>query len=76
MAYALAITTVFFERVVQPAALLIIGYLEQTLAPADAQPQLVLVPATPVTVTEAVTPVKPRAARRRRATKTKLAAED
>ena len=76
LAYALAITTVFLERVLQPAALLIISYLEQTLVPADAQPQLVLVPATPVTVTEAVTPVKPRAARRRRATKAKLVAED
>ena len=55
---------------------MLLACIEETVAPASAQPQLVLVPATPVTVTEAVTPVQPRAARRRRATKAKLVAED
>ena len=75
-AYAAAITTVFLQRIVQPAALMLLAYIEETFATASAQPQLVLVPATPVTVTEAVSPVKLCAARRRRATKAKLVAED
>ena len=45
---------------------MLLAYIEETVAPASAQPQLVLVPATPVTVTEATAvPAKPRAARRR-----------
>ena len=70
-AYVAAFTTVFIERVLQPAALLLLAYIDQLLAPET--PQLALAPASNAVVVTpvetAVKPVKPRAARRRRATK-------
>ena len=68
-ALACALTTVFLQRVLQPAVLLMVAYLEELFNEVQPQPMLAAVPA-PVAAIEAA-PAKPRPARRRRATKAK-----
>ena len=68
-ALACALTTVFLQRVLQPAVLLMVAYLEELFAEVQPQPMLAAVPA-PVAAIEAAL-AKPSPARRRRATKAK-----
>ena len=71
-AYVAAFTTVFIERVLMPSALLLLRYIETVFTPAEVQPLLAVVPATPVTVTEvepAQTAAPKKRAVRKRATK-------